>query len=766
MDAEVRARLDVLLECSDDRCRKLVELAEEGVWLLDRNEKTLWINPEMATMLGCTPAQMQGAPFADFQPLPLPGRRRQQLPPFSAARQQCEIRMQHRDGSELWLSAVIYPILDAKRAPDGRVVFFSNITARKRAERALRESERRYHDLFANAPVGIYRTTSDGLISMANLALVRMLGYSSFEDLTGQGLEGGGYGPISQREGFRAEIERDGEARGVESIWKRRDGSILFVRENARVARDLDGNILYFEGTVEDITERKIALQKMEQSEGRMRSLIDNAPYGIFQCDAQLQRFDDVNPALVQMLGYASAEELISADIADDIFANADECQAFVGKCRMGERAEADVTWLRRDGRPISVRVRGRRSKLPDGSTHLEIYAEDISRRAELEQQLRQAQKMEAIGNLAGGIAHDFNNLLMIISSYTQMMEEDLPPGDPMRQYTQQVLSASERSSALIQQLLAFSRKQILSPRILDLNTVVEETAKMVQRLIGEDIQLTLSLHRPLPFLRADPDQITQVLLNLCVNARDAMPRGGRIIISTSSAVVTSVQCEDLPGMAPGSYSVLSVTDNGLGMAAEVQSRIFEPFFTTKPLGKGTGLGLSMVYGIVQQSGGHIRLESELDRGTNFRIYFPAVPEEAKAAEHVEEAPQLGRGETVLVAEDEDSLRESIVAYLRQHGYTVLSACDGEEAMQVAREHDGPIHLLLTDVVMPRLEGGELAAELQRKRPGLATLFISGYTDQRLMTRLPDNPRPMVLQKPIKLRDLLNTIGEVMHPVN
>jgi CheY-like chemotaxis protein len=201
-------------------------------------------------------------------------------------------------------------------------------------------------------------------------------------------------------------------------------------------------------------------------------------------------------------------------------------------------------------------------------------------------------------------------------------------------------------------------------------------------------------------------------------------------------------------------------------MAAEVQSRIFEPFFTTKPLGKGTGLGLSMVYGIVQQSGGHIRLESELDRGTNFRIYFPAVPEEAKAAEHVEEAPQLGRGETVLVAEDEDSLRESIVAYLRQHGYTVLSACDGEEAMQVAREHDGPIHLLLTDVVMPRLEGGELAAELQRKRPGLATLFISGYTDQRLMTRLPDNPRPMVLQKPIKLRDLLNTIGEVMHPVN
>ncbi len=765
MDAGVRARLDALLQFSDDRCRKLVELAEEGVWLLDRNEHTLWVNPEMATMLGCTAAQMQGAPFCDFQPLPLPGRRRQQLPPLSATRQQCEIRMHHRDGLELWMSAVIYPILDAKGAADGRVILCSNITARKRAERALRESERRYHDLFANAPVGIYRTTADGLISMANLALVRMLGYNSFEDLTGRGLEGGGCGPISQREGFRAEIERDGEARGVESIWKRRDGSILFVRENARVARDLDGNILYFEGTVEDITERKIALEKMEESEGRLRSLIANAPYGIFQCDPQLQRFADVNPALVQMLGFASAQELISADIANDIFASDEECKAFARQCRLEERAEADVTWRRRDNRQFSVRLRGRRSQLPDGSTYLEIYAEDISRRAELEQQLRQAQKMEAIGNLAGGIAHDFNNLLMIISSYTQMMEEDLPPGDPMRQYTQQVLSASERSSALIQQLLAFSRKQILSPRILDLNVVVEETAKMVQRLIGEDIQLALATQKPLQFLRADPDQITQVLLNLCVNARDAMPRGGKLTIGTSSITVTPAQSEDLPGLAPGIYSVLSVADNGLGMASEVQSRIFEPFFTTKPLGKGTGLGLSMVYGIVQQSGGHIRVESELDTGTTFRIYFPAVPEETKAAEPLEEAALIGHGETVLVAEDEDSLRDSIVAYLRQHGYTVLSACDGEEALRLAGEHDGPIHLLLTDVVMPRLEGAELAAALERVRPEMITLFISGYTDQRLLMRLPENPRPRVLQKPIKLRNLLNTIGEVMHPV-
>jgi PAS domain S-box-containing protein len=600
---------------------------------------------------------------------------------------------------------VLYPLLDEHGELAGRAGVFGNTTARKRAEKALRESERRYHDLFAHAPVGIYRTTSDGLISMANEALVSMLGYTSFEELTGRNLDSEGCGPIYQRESFRAQIERDGETRGVESAWKRRDNSVLFVRENAKVVRDPSGRILYFEGTVEDITERKLAEEKLQQSEARLRSLIDNAPYGIYQCDSQNERFLDVNPALVEMLGYSSRPELLAIDIPRDLYAHPGDCEAFVQECRLLGRSESDSTWKRRDGKHLQVRVRGRQSRDEDGGLRLEVYVEDISKRAELEQQLRQAQKMEAVGSLAGGVAHDFNNLLMIISSYTQILEDELTPGDHLRQYTRQVLKAVERSSALTQQLLAFSRKQILSPRILDLNTVVEETAKMIRRLIGEDIELILALERPLWVVKADPDQIGQVLLNLCVNARDAMPRGGKLTIITANSNIGREASELMHGIVPGPYAMLAVADNGIGMPAAVQSRIFEPFFTTKPMGKGTGLGLSMVYGIVKQSGGYIRVESELDQGARFQILFPSVDEAVSEIENIEAISVTGNAETILVAEDEDALRESIAAYLAHHGYNVLKAANGEEALSVAKHHDGPIHVLLTDVVMPRMEG-------------------------------------------------------------
>jgi len=625
-------------------------------------------------------------------------------------------------------------------------------------QKPLRQSEKHYHDLLAHGPVGIYRTTRDGLISMANEALVSMLGFASFEELAGQALDNEGCGPAYRRELFRAQLERDGETRGVESEWKRRDNSVLFVRENAKVVRGQDGEILYFEGTVEDITEQKLAEEKLQQSESRLRSLIDNAPFGIYQCDFDGVRFIDVNPALVEMLGYSSTEELLAINIPQNLYSNPSDCQAFAQECRAVGRAESDLTWKLRDGRHLRVRVCGRQSRTEDGGQRLEVYVEDISKRSELEQQLRQAQKMEAIGNLAGGVAHDFNNLLMIISSYTQMLEDELPPGDFKRQHTRQVLKAVERSSALIQQLLAFSRKQILSPRILDLNTVVEETVKMIRRLIGEDIELILSLDRPLPVVKADPDQIGQVLLNLCVNARDAMPKCGKLTIGTHGSVIAREVRETLQGVDPGVYATLTVADDGVGMPAAVQSRIFEPFFTTKPLGKGTGLGLSMVYGIVKQSGGYITVDSEPNQGTSFKILFPAVDEAITETEVDEAVSVAGKGETILVAEDEDALRESIGAYLAQHGYNVLKARNGEEALSVAEQHQGTIHLLLTDVVMPKVEGADLAAELTRLRPGITTLFMSGYTDHRVLESLPKSRRPAVLQKPLNLRSLLTTI--------
>jgi len=342
------------------------------------------------------------------------------------------------------------------------------------------------------------------------------------------------------------------------------------------------------------------------------------------------------------------------------------------------------------------------------------------------------------------------------------MLEDELPPDDRLRQNTRQVLKAVGRSSTLIQQLLAFSRKQILSPRILDLNAVAEETAKMIRRLIGEDIELILSLDRPLWVVKADPDQVGQVLINLCVNARDAMPRGGKLTISTHNTNIDRDARESMPGVIPGAYTVLSVSDNGVGMSQQVQSRIFEPFFTTKEMGKGTGLGLSMVYGIVKQSGGYISVDSEPYLGTRFRILFPAVDEALTEVESEQVMSVGGNGETILLAEDEDALRESISDYLVQHGYNVLKASNGDDALRVAEGFQGHIHLLLTDVVMPKLEGSELAILLSKVRPGISTLFMSGYTDRRLLDHLPQMRKPTVLQKPLNLRSLLRIIGEAV----
>jgi two-component system cell cycle sensor histidine kinase/response regulator CckA len=764
MDGREHSRLQDLLRYSDHRCQKLVELAEDGVWVFNREEVTAFVNSEMASMLGYSPEEMLGMTPRQFASEHEPVSRAESLIGLlrSSNRQQSEIKLRHKDGSEVWVNVALYSLSDERGEFAGRVGIFSNTTARKRAERALRESERRYHDLFAHAPVGIYRTTGDGLISMANEALVFMLGYTSFEELTGQNLGEEGCGPIYQREAFRAQIERDGETRGVESVWKRQDKSVLFVRENAKVVRDPSGKILYFEGTVEDITEQKLAEEKLQQSEARLRSLINNAPYGIYQCDPRTDRFLDVNPALVEMLGYSSKQELLASEISKDIYLDPGECVLFVEQCRLAGRFESDMTWKRRDGKRLNVRVRGRQSREADDGLHLEVYVEDISKRAELEQQLRQAQKMEAVGNLAGGVAHDFNNLLMIISSYTQMLEDELAPGHRLRHNTRQVLKAVDRSGALIQQLLAFSRKQILSPRILDLNSVVEETAKMIRRLIGEDIELVLSLARPLWLVKADPDQIGQVLMNLCVNGRDAMPKGGKLTISTHSAVIDQEAEPDMPGVVSGRYTILTVSDNGIGMSKQVQSRIFEPFFTTKPMGKGTGLGLSMVYGIVKQSGGYIWVDSELDKGTTFEVRFPAVDEAITPIELDKATPIAGQGETILLAEDEDALRESVAAYLVQHGYRVLKASNGDEALQVAARYSGDIHLLLTDVVMPKLEGTELARELIKARPGLTTLFMSGYTDHRLLELLPQTRKSSILQKPLNLLTLLETIGSAL----
>jgi PAS domain S-box-containing protein len=388
----------------------------------------------------------------------------------------------------------------------------------------------------------------------------------------------------------------------------------------------------------------------------------------------------------------------------------------------------------------------------------------DITERKSLERQLHQSQKMEAIGRLAGGVAHDFNNLLGVILGYSEMVLHDLGPDDPRRGRIEQIRRSGERAASLTRQLLAFSRKQILEPRVLDLYALLADMDKMLRRLIGEDVELVTQPDPLLPPIKADPGQIEQIIMNLVVNARDAMPRGGTISIATSHIELDQEACRGYEGARPGCYVKLAVADTGVGMTPDVQSRIFEPFFTTKAAGSGTGLGLSTVYGIVTQSGGHIAVTSEPGRGTRFEILFPQVEKEAMAGTTVRAAiPESPAGtETILVVEDEPMVREMLCDSLREIGYTVLEAGEVGEADRRCREHTGPIHLLMTDVVLPGVGGRELAQQLSAVRPEMKLLFMSGYTDDAVVRHGILTAGVMFLQKPFTLDGMARKVREAL----
>ncbi len=388
------------------------------------------------------------------------------------------------------------------------------------------------------------------------------------------------------------------------------------------------------------------------------------------------------------------------------------------------------------------------------------------------EEQLRQSQKMEAIGRLAGGIAHDFNNLLMVITGYTQMLLSDRGVGDTIRKNLEEIKKAGERASALTFQLLAFGRRQILQPKVLDLNAVVTNLAPMLRRLIREDVELLTVVKSGLGHVKADPCQIEQVIMNLVINARDAMPKGGILTIETANVELDEVYCTQHFTAQTGSYVLLAVSDTGCGMDAQTQSHIFEPFFTTKEKGKGTGLGLSTVYGIVKQSGGSIYVYSESGQGTTFKVYLPQVKEEVESFEPLVPAQFLPHGtETVLLVEDEGGVRNLIQVILQANGYTLLVASNGHEAVRISRQHDGPIHLLITDVVMPGMSGRELAEQLRPMRPQMKLLCLSGYTEDALLHHGISCEEFAFLQKPFtpasiayKVREILDAATSRLQP--
>jgi len=503
--------------------------------------------------------------------------------------------------------------------------------------------------------------------------------------------------------------------------------------------------------------------ESLRRSESNFRSLVMNAPYGICRCDA-LGILQDANPALVVMFGYEDAAELKGRHLGS-LYADAQ--QWFQTADYFHSRKEFnDLTTecVRKDGAAIVARISGR--SIPNGKEggSFEIFMEDVTETRTLELQLRQAQKMEAIGRLAGGIAHDFNNLLMVISGYAEFLLERVGPDPRLRGPAQEISNATQRATSLTRQLLAFSRKQMLAPKVLDLNEVVAENLKMLTRMIGEDIDLVMVPGPGLGAVRADPGQIDQVIMNLAVNGRDAMPQGGKLTIETANVALDDSFARTHTPLVAGDYVMLAISDTGIGMDNETQTRIFEPFFTTKGA-KGTGLGLSTVYGIVKQSGGFIFVDSQPQRGTAFRAYFPRVDgrEEAVAAQDSLGLPRASHGqETILLVEDENNLRRLARQYLENQGYKILEAEDGAAALQIVDGHKGVIDLLLTDVIMPGMNGRELAVHITKLLPEVRVLYMSGYTENAVGHDGTLDVGINLLQKPFSLPALKDRVREVL----
>ncbi len=535
-------------------------------------------------------------------------------------------------------------------------------------------------------------------------------------------------------------------------------------RENIRY-RQTEKDILTFVSQhVATAIEHKRSEDQLRQSEARYRSLVQSAVYGIYRSTVE-GNFLAVNPALIAMLGYQSEEEMLALSIGRDVYLEALERDHFMAESLDLRRWEGvEVKWKRKDGKSITVRLSGRLVTDEGGEpAYIEGIVEDVTERRMLEQQLRQSQKMEAVGRLAGGVAHDFNNLLTVIRGYTEILLGDLPTGDPRGSELEEIMKASDRAGALTRQLLAFSRQQVLAPKVLNLNTIVLNMHNLLRRLLGEDVDLQTVLDPELGHVKADPSQIEQVLMNLAVNARDAMPMGGRLTVETANVDLAENWGRDIINAKPGPYVMIAMSDSGAGMDEATKARVFEPFFTTKEQGKGTGLGLSTAYGIVKQSDGYISVYSEVGIGSTFKVYLPRMDSQRDPAVSQLSTPATDRGtETVLLVEDEEGVRKLVLGILQRQGYQVLEATSGEEALEMVHEHNGKIDLLLSDVVLVGMSGRELSERMRIQMPTLKVIYMSGYTDDAIVRHGVLTESADFLQKPFSSDNLLRKVRGVL----
>jgi two-component system cell cycle sensor histidine kinase/response regulator CckA len=637
-----------------------------------------------------------------------------------------------------------------------------NRRTRRQMEQGLRESEDRYRDLVEHSHDLICTHDLEGRLLSVNQAAARAMG-SDQQTLLGQNIRAALLPEHhAEFDSYIAEIQKEGVAHGLMAVQTRTGEKRFWEYTNTLRTEGVAVSIV--RGVAHDVTEQRLAQQELIKSEERYRELVENAHDIIYTHDLE-GNYTSTNNAGEQITGY-TREETLSLNIAQMVAPDHIEAaHQVIARQLVGEKVTAyELDIIAKDGRPIAVEVNTRIILENGAPVGVQGIARDVTERKQLESQFRQAQKMESVGMLAGGIAHDFNNLLTVILSHADLALTPLNVADPLARNLKEIIKASERAASLTRQLLAFSRKQILQPKVLDLNSVIPGILGMVERLVGEDIELVIRPGIDLGRIKADPGQIEQVIINLVVNARDAMPKGGKITVGTNNVYLDDEKFRECSAISSGWHVCLTITDTGQGIDNETLTQIFDPFFTTKEFGKGTGLGLATVYGIVKQSGGGIRVSSEVDNGTSFSIYLPMIDDKISEPERVAERLTMAEGaETILLAEDDEMVRHLTREALELYGYTVLEAADGNEALLLSGDYQGTIHLLLTDVVMPLMSGKDLADQLLTSRPETRVLYMSGYTDHAIVHHGVLDGNIAFLNKPFTPDLLARKVAGVLH---
>ncbi len=762
------------LKENERRYRTLFDGVPVGLYRIRADGQILEANLAMVEMLGYpNRTVLLAVNAADLYVEPEDRQREQALLVREGIVRNFETQLCRHDGTIIRVEDNVHAVYDDAGQllySEGNLV---DITEHKQTEEALRESEQRYKQLLESVTDYVYTVQVENgqpVATLHNPGCTAVTGYSPSEYAADHYLW---YRMIHQtdREAAIEQAHKILSGEKVPSLEHRlihKDGATRWVKHTAVARKDNQGRVVAYDGLISDITERK-ALEEV----WRRYEFIVNTSRDFMALIDENYMYVAVNEAYCKAHN-RTRSQIIGRTVADvwgeeryltQIKTNLDKC--FAGNevhyqnqfefATLGQRYFDVACYPYQDD---------------EGTvTHVVVVSRDITKRKqaeealrETEEQYRQAQKLEAVGRLAGGVAHDFNNLLTVIIGHSEfLLSLYYNPDDPRRAEVEQIKQAAERASMLTRQLLAFSRQQTLKPQILNLNQVILNLEKMLRRLIGEDVFLVTKLAPDLGQIKADPGQMEQVLMNLAVNARDAMPRGGRLILATANIALDQNRAFHPPPLTPGPYILLTVTDTGLGMDAETQAHIFEPFFTTKAVGKGTGLGLSTVYGIVQQSDGHIQVESIPGQGTTFKIYLPQVePTVESTLPGPVSGTTLGGPETILIVEDEASVRSITSKILQRQGYRVLEADRAETALTVCQEHEGRIDLLIADVIMPGQSGPELAKRLVQLYPNLKVLFVSGYTDEMLDEHGVLAPGIILLEKPFSPETLSHKVREVL----